>query len=125
MATKKDKVFFSMLAVGVVLIVVALATKGNKGTDPVVEIDEDQKQIVSADNMSAIVLEGVLRYSDDPIRGNLKLVSQYSDFYIRTARDFSNLIGLEVLARINGPLEKFELINIEPKVARDGYILQQ
>ena len=127
--SKKDKVYFSMLAVGLILIAVALVNKGNINSDTDEMSDKDnQKQVGSTDNSnnaSASILEGVLRYSDDPFRGNFKLVSQYSDIYIRTARDFSSLIGLEVLVKINGTLDKFELLDMEPKVAKDGYILQQ
>ena len=127
--SKKDKAYFVMLVVGVVLIVMALANKGDKGVNPLDKINEKPNQSNSAsqdkNNASVNVLEGMLRYSDDPTRGNLKLVSVYSDIYIRTSRDFSNLVGLEVLARINGTLDKFELISIEPKVAKDGYIHQQ
>ena len=127
--SKKDKAYFTMLAVGVVLIVVALADKGNKGVDPLDKVNEKSNQSNSADqdqnNALANVLEGMLRYSDDPTRGNFKIVSVYSDIYIRTSRDFSNLVGFEVLVRISGTLDKFELISIEPKVARDGYIYQQ
>ena len=111
------------------MIVAALATKGNRNSDTGEMADKNNQEqtgsINNSNNISASVLEGILRYSDDPFRGNLKLVSQYSDIYVRTARDFSSLIGLEVLVRINGTLDKFELLDVELKVTRDGYILQQ
>lgn len=123
---KKDKIYFSILAVGVILIVFALVNKNNKKTDMLGKEANQNVQAQADSNLTvANVLEGVLRPSDDLFRGNLKLVSQYNDIYIRTARDFSSLIGLEVLVKINGPLDKFELLDIQPRVAKDGYILQQ
>ena len=125
--SKKDKTYFSILAVGVVLIVVALTTKNNQNTNPIVTDNEavQEQSDTMTNNMTANVLEGTLRYSDDSSRGNLKLVSNTSDIYIRTLRDFSSLVGLEVLVRINGTLDKFELLDVEPKVIKDGYIRQQ
>ncbi|OGM97084.1 MAG: hypothetical protein A3B86_03035 [Candidatus Yanofskybacteria bacterium RIFCSPHIGHO2_02_FULL_38_22b] len=125
--SKKDKIYFSMLSVGVVLIVVGLVSKSDNNSDTTIMENKDLPgQINSVGNeIMANVLEGVLRNSDDLSRGNFKLVSQYSDIYIRTARDFSMLIGLEVLVKINGGLDKFELLDIQPRVAKDGYILQQ
>jgi len=116
-----------MLSVGVVLIVVGLVSKSDNNSDTTIMENKDLPgQINSVGNeIMANVLEGVLRNSDDLSRGNFKLVSQYSDIYIRTARDFSMLIGLEVLVKINGGLDKFELLDIQPRVAKDGYILQQ
>lgn len=70
-------------------------------------------------------LEGLLENSDDIGRGNLKLVSPVGQIYIRTARDFSTLIGFDVLVTIDGTLDKFTLLNIEKRVEKDGYIQAQ
>ena len=123
--SKKDKIYFSMLAVGVVLIVVAFANKSNKSPDNDITGNANfQEQNSLTDNSTANVTEGVLFASDDLSRGNLRLVSGVGDIYIRTARDFSNLIGLEVIVKTNGTLDKFELLDIQPKLAKDGYIHQ-
>ena len=92
--SKKDKIYFSMLAVGVVLIVVAFANKSNKSPDNDITGNANfQEQNSLTDNPTANVTEGVLFASDDLSRGNLRLVSRVGDIYIRTARDFSSLIG--------------------------------
>ena len=123
--SKKDKIYFSMLAVGVVLIVVAFANKSNKSPDNDITGNANfQEQNSLTDNPTANVTEGVLFASDDLSRGNLRLVSRVGDIYIRTARDFSSLIGLEVVIKTNGTLDKFELLDIQPKLAKDGYIHQ-
>ena len=70
-------------------------------------------------------LEGQLQNSDDLNRGNLKLTSSLGEIYIRTARDFSALIGFDVLMTIDGTLDKFTLLNIEKRLEKDGYIQVQ
>jgi len=124
----KNKLYFLTLAVGIVLIVSAFVFKNNKGSD-VADMESDNKQKeISADNKNVIAgnsIEGVLRPSDNTNRGNWKLVSSVGDIYIRTIRDYSNLIGLQVLVTINGTFDNFELINIETKIEKDGFLLSQ
>lgn len=80
----------------------------------------DDSGVVS--NPTGNYLEGRLENSDDQSKGNLKLSSSAHEIYLRTSRDFSALIGANVLMYIDGTLEKFTLVNIEKKVEKDGYI---
>ena len=128
----KNKLYYLVLVAGIALIAAGLVRKDNGSSDlnglgdleveepeMLTEGDDSQK-----DNTGINYLEGVLYKSEDLNRGNFKLVSGTSDIYVRTSRDFSALLGLEVLAQISGTLDKFELVDIQPKVAKDGYIHQ-
>lgn len=84
---------------------------------------ENSADIISI--MAESYLEGRLENSDDVNRGNLKLISSIGNIYIRTARDFSNLLGFDVLVRIEGPLDNFKLIDIERRLEKNGYIQPQ
>ncbi|MBI4160570.1 MAG: hypothetical protein HY506_01550 [Candidatus Yanofskybacteria bacterium] len=67
-------------------------------------------------------VEGVLWSSDDEAKGNLMLVKNNATIYIRTSRDFSDLIGEHVIASIDGTLDNFTLLNIEENLTKDGFI---
>ena len=93
-----------------------------------VPANTNQEQIGAGKDNGALAkspLEGILQNSDDTSRGNFKLVSDQGDIYIRTNRDFQKLVGLEVLVLINGTLDNFEMVDIQPKIEKDGYILSQ
>ena len=94
-----------------------------------VSVNTNQEQADSNKNVvnsqSPNYIEGVLQNSDDTSRGNFKLVSGNGDIYIRTDRDFSNLVGSEVLVIIKGTIDKFELMDIQSKIENNGYILSQ
>ncbi|MBI2607473.1 MAG: hypothetical protein HYW51_01480 [Candidatus Doudnabacteria bacterium] len=59
-------------------------------------------------------LRGILLQSDDLRQGNLLLVRLEGDVYLNTTRDYSGLINKEVVVTVDGTLEKFRLIDIEP-----------
>lgn len=84
-----------------------------------------QQAVMEEDADGKKYLEGSLYKSEDLSRGNFKLSSDEGDIYIRTSRDFSALIGLQVLVRIDGTKDNFELLDIESKVAKDGFLIQQ
>lgn len=75
------------------------------------------------DTVKGNVLEGTLKTSNDPARGNLMLELLNSDqvIYLRTSRDFSSLIGKDVAVTIDGTMEKFSLIDIQ-LMSKDGSV---
>lgn len=122
----KTKFYIFILLVGIGLTVWSVSNK-NKGSEVSEDLEnneaqmEEKKDTVVAGNH----FEGRLENSDDVKRGNLKLVSLIGDIYIRTSRDFSALIGLDVLMTIDGTLDKFNLVNIEKRLEKEGYIQSQ
>ncbi|OGN35057.1 MAG: hypothetical protein A3F98_00915 [Candidatus Yanofskybacteria bacterium RIFCSPLOWO2_12_FULL_41_8] len=120
--TKKN-LYLLMLVAGVALIAFSIFDKGK--LDVADMENEDTTKVAATETEDADYLEGVLYASEDMSRGNLKLVSDGRNIYMRTSRDFSRLIGLQVLVFIEGALDNFELIDIQPKLEKNGYILQQ
>ena len=123
----KTKFYWLVLLIGFGLIVYSLFFKNFgefKNTDLNTE-DAGEEQTVHELNISMNTLDGILMASDNFDRGNFKLVSKTSEIYIRTARDFSDFIGLEVVVFISGTLERFELIDIQPRIEKDGYIKEK
>ena len=55
---------------------------------------------------------GTLKASDTPTKGNLMLVMTDHTVYLRTSRDYSDLLDKEVNVEIDGDLEAFELVDI-------------
>lgn len=136
---KKDKIYFLSVGVGVALMVVALVVKNKDGFDVADVVDdnmEEQEELTSGEIGDVIkrdqtvlsganYLEGILYNSEDLNRGNLKLISKLGDIYLRTSRDFSSLVGFKVLVLINGTHENFELLDIQSKIADEGFIRAQ
>lgn len=124
----KNKLYYLMLGAGMVLIVFSMV-RDRQGSLDITDlgIDSDQEQETVKDEQVAgkNYLEGVLYKSEDQGRGNLKLSSNEGDIYLRTSRDFSALIGFQVLVFVNGTKDNFELIDIQSKVAKDGFLLNQ
>ena len=128
----KTRFYLLVLLVGVALTGWSLFRDQNLSFN-IFEDKERQEDISSMDknsdtDISSVVgnyLEGQLQNSDDLNRGNLKLTSSLGEIYIRTARDFSALIGFDVLMTIDGTLDKFTLLSIEKRVEKDGYIQAQ
>lgn len=60
-------------------------------------------------------LEGQLKVSNDSNRGNLMLLLKDSDriIYLYSSRDYSSLIGKNVLVTIDGSLDDFRLVDIK------------
>lgn len=111
-----------MLVAGVALIAISFLNK-NKGSD-IADVENNEKaQVITEKNPEYV--EGVLYGSDNQGRGNLMLLSDQNQIYIRTSRDFSRLIGLQVLVFIKGTLDNFELVDIQSKLEKDGFLLQQ
>lgn len=133
----KNKVYTLTLLVGVGLIVGALVFKndgkwdfsffGGDESDDSEDVEMTELKDDSSDVVVGVAgqnsLEGVLSVSEDSSLGNFKLDSKLGDVYLRTSRDFSNLLGMQVLVLINGTLDKFELVDIKAAVAKDGYLI--
>jgi len=69
----------------------------------------------SKNGMSGATTDGFsgrLRASDTPAKGNLMLVMPDHTLYLRTSRDFSDLLDKEVNVEIDGDLESFRLVDI-------------
>ena len=58
---------------------------------------------------------GTLKGSDNIVKGNLMLVAPKTTIYIRTARDYSTLVGKKVVVTYKGTAESFVLDNIVAK----------
>lgn len=56
--------------------------------------------------------QGILLATDNSARGNFMLKTPTSNFYFRTSRDYSALLGKSVTVTANGTVERFNLIDI-------------
>lgn len=71
-----------------------------------------------AKNAGSSVYTGVLKVSDDPAKGSLMIVTNAGPnntpvrLYIRTQRDFSQLVGKKVIVSYQGSADSFSLDNI-------------
>jgi PBP1b-binding outer membrane lipoprotein LpoB len=59
--------------------------------------------------------QGVLKTSDNSVRGNYMLILDKSLVYINTQRDYSALVGKQVNVKYSGSLENFKLEDITLK----------
>src|SRR3989344_9178579 len=123
----KTRFYLVVLLVGVALTGWALYKNDNLKlnffrdqikSEEVPLVDQDDNTGVSS--FVGNYLEGQLKNSDDLNLGNLKLTSSLGEIYIKTSRDFSALIGFDVLMTIDGTLDKFTLLNIEKRLEKDG-----
>ncbi len=60
-------------------------------------------------------VEGILKISDNPKRGNFMLVSEDKTVYIFTSRDYSELADKTVIMSYEGNLDEFRLGDIVAK----------
>lgn len=124
----KTKFYLFVLIIGLSLVSYGLFFKDrnsleNSGADS--NESFELEETVEHNLLPVNTLEGVLMFSDNLDKGNFKLVSGASGIYLKTARDFSTMVGLEVIISVSGTFEKFELIDIQPRVEKDGYIIPQ
>ncbi|MEX1064315.1 MAG: hypothetical protein WD898_01020 [Candidatus Paceibacterota bacterium] len=112
MSNKKILTILAIVVVAVILIWVKTGSKDKSlMLDPKTSNGQSGNQTVD-DNQPVNTLEGTLRVSDDPSKGNLMLVTEESVVYITTSRDYSSLVGEEVVVSVDGTLENFTLLNI-------------
>ena len=125
----RNKFYYLVLVAGIGLITFSMVRKQSQNTDVLGANKDDvkkQEDVTVKENFPGkSYLEGVLYKSEEPRRGNLKLLSNDGDIYLRTSRDFSALLGLQVLVIVNGTKDNFELVDIQSKVAKDGFLLNQ
>ncbi len=97
-------------------------SQSNKNKEADLQLPDDNK--AEGNNNSQIVdtLEGVLWLSDDQGKGNLMLANKYAIIYVKTSRDFTNLVGKNVIVTADGTLDNFTLLNIEEHLTKDGFI---
>lgn len=86
-------------------------TKTNTTIEPVGTTPKTQETMTSVSPS----MTGTLKASDDTTKGNFVLVMPDHSIYIRTSRDYSELVGKEVTVSYTGTLENFTLMDIEPK----------
>lgn len=128
MKNKNHNLYLLVMLAGIVLIVAALINKKDESREVVNEGENisEQTDMIKIDQTARVgSIEGVLNNSNDPSRGNLKLISGVGDIYVRTNRDFSDLIGLRVFIFFNGTFESFELVDIQTKIANDAFLISQ
>lgn len=129
---RKTKFYLLVLLVGVGLTVWSVFFKGDGSLklteDGTIEDEEEvteENEIGTVSGMTGSYLQGRLENSDDSIQGNYKLISDFGQIYIKTGRNFSALIGSNVLLSIDGTMESFTLLDIQKRVEKDGYIQSQ
>lgn len=117
-----NKKILVIIAVVVILIVVGfmiVQSKKKQTEGPAKKIDQNNQQ-QSQEQVSGNFLEGTLKISNDQSRGNLMLELMNSDriIYLRTSRDFSGLLNQLVAVQIEGTIDYFSLIDIQPQVPK-------
>lgn len=118
----KNKIY--IIIIGVVAVTLIWLSQNNKKQGQIETlVNENPLEQTVAETPSA--LEGTLWISDTEARGNLMLVNNTANFYIKTSRDFNSLIGKQVIVSIDGVLDNFILLNIEENPIKDGYINAQ
>ena len=120
----KKKRIYIILTGGVAITLIWLSQSNkNSNFDLNLPSNENISKNTSGEKVSA--LEGVLWPSDDELNGNLMLVNDNTTVYIKSSRDFSDLIGKSVIVSIDGTLDNFTLLNMEENLAKGGFIKVQ
>jgi hypothetical protein len=121
---KKNLIY--IILTGVVAIVLIWLSQGNRNQAPELESfikENTENNTVSKKPVNTLnTLEGVLWSSDDEAKGNLMLVNSGITIYLKTSRDFSDLIGKNVIISMDGALDNFTLLNIEENLTKGGFI---
>lgn len=121
-----NKTWVRVLAVIVVLLAAGLAVwkltaKRESGIPQVVNttIENDNSEAATdlsqSEALQGNIMEGTLKASDNPKRGNLMLVTASSTIYIYTSRDFTALLDKEVKVSYDGTTDNFRLGDIIAK----------
>lgn len=117
---KKNRIYIVMT--GVVALTLIWLSQSNRNQMSEFQLPLNEESAHNTANHPIDTLEGVLWSSDDEARGNLMLVNQYATIYLKTSRDFGNLVGKNVIVSVDGTLDNFTLLNIEEVLAKDGFI---
>lgn len=116
------KNLFYIIITGIVAVTLIWLSQNNKVSENKFEAEQEEN---FTEKQGLQNLEGILWASDNKDKGDLMLVNNYSTIYIKTARDFSSLIGKNVIISFNGTLDNFTLLNIEESLSKDGFIKAQ
>lgn len=119
---KKKNLLYVILALVVVGGLIWFDAKNRAEAPELIQSPEATPETGDNGSADSSSVEGTLWASDNSARGNLMIVNGSTVVYINTSRDFSSLIGKEVVATIDGSLDNFTLVNIEAKVEKDGFI---
>ncbi len=117
---KKNRIY--IIITGVVAITLIWLSQSNRNQIPEIQLPLDEDMMSNSGPETVDTLEGVLWSSDDEAKGNLILVNQYATIYLKTSREFGNLVGKNVIVSVDGTLDNFTLLNIEENLTKDGFI---
>ncbi|OGN02561.1 MAG: hypothetical protein A2651_00045 [Candidatus Yanofskybacteria bacterium RIFCSPHIGHO2_01_FULL_42_12] len=117
---KKNRIY--IIITGVVAITLIWLSQSNKNLRPELESLSGANSINNTVDKPVDTVEGTLWRSDDDAKGNLMLVTSDAIIYIRTSRDFNELVSKNVVVSIDGTSDNFTLLNIEKNLAKDGFI---
>ena len=117
---KKNRIY--IIITGVVAITLIWLSQSNKNLRPELESLSGANSVNNTANKPVDTVEGTLWRSDDDAKGNLMLVTSDAIIYIRTSRDFNELVSKNVVVSIDGTSDNFTLLNIEKNLAKDGFI---
>ena len=113
---------YIIVALAVVLVVVGFLIYKKQAQAPTINNNKNtpNQSTDAKPGQSGNYLEGTLRISNDNTRGNLMVELMNSDriIYLRTSRDFSGLINQNVSVQIEGTIDRFSLIDIQPQVPK-------
>lgn len=118
--TKKDKQIYSVAA-AIILIAALIAvfkTKPEGNQQQGTQQTGGQQSNGKAMNQSFAVWTGALKISDNSKKGNLMLATKDHVIYIKTSRDFSALVGKNVMVTYEGTMDNFVLGSISANPAQ-------
>ena len=114
--TKKNQQYYAAVAVLVVAIALIWFFKAKPAADNNTNSPQNQNNSASSNSPSPAAMdkvwEGTLKVSDTPGKGNLMLVTKERNIYIKTGRDYSNLLNKDVKVTYQGTLQNFALGDI-------------
>jgi len=85
-------------------------------TTPLEQTQQQQAEPVKNTTISSPnTWEGVLKASNNSQKGNLMLETKERTIYLKTSRDFSQLLGKDVVVGYEGTLDSFALGDITAK----------
>ncbi len=121
MNKKQKTTYGSILAAVLIIIVIWFVSSKPESGKPSTGSQNGSKGSTSSPSPSPSgqpsgsegnVWKGTLKTSDNSAKGNLMLVTPDHTIYIKTSRDFSSLIGKQVVVAYQGSLDGFTLTNI-------------
>jgi hypothetical protein len=122
MKTKHTNILGGVLVLAALVAGIWYAKSGNKPADvSPINITADQpateqeKAQQTSQPTKGNTMEGVLKASNDSIKGNLMLETNGKTLYIFTSRNYSHLLGKTVIVEYDGTMEDFRLGNIQEK----------